>query len=40
MRNYDESVEINQNPSWLYITDHPYKVLIIGGSRSGKIMCY
>ena len=24
------------NPKWRYITDHPYKVLIIGGSGSGK----
>ena len=34
--NYDRSVEINHNPSWPYITVHPYKILIIGGSESGK----
>ena len=36
MKNYDESVEINHNPSKLYIPDHPYRILIIGGSGSGK----
>ena len=36
MRNYDQSVELNNNPNWPYIPDHPYRVLIIGGSRSGK----
>ena len=24
------------NKKWLYISDHPYKILIIGGSGSGK----
>ena len=24
------------NPKWPYIPDHPYKMLIIGGSGSGK----
>ena len=24
------------NPNWLEIPDHPYRILIIGGSRSGK----
>ena len=33
MKNYDQSVEINYNPNW---SDHPHRVLIIGGSRSGK----
>ena len=36
MKNYDESVEINHNPKWLYIPDHPYTILIISSSRSGK----
>ena len=36
MKNYDQSVEINHNPNWHYITDHPYKILIIGSSGSGK----
>ena len=37
MKNYDESIEINHNPNWPYISDHPYRILIIGGSGSGKI---
>ena len=37
IKNYDESVEINHNPNWPYIRDHPYRILIIGGSGSGKI---
>ena len=28
---YDQSVEINYNPNWPYIPDHPYRVLFIGG---------
>ena len=36
MKNYDESFEINHNPNWPYISDHPHRILIIGGSESGK----
>ena len=36
MKNFDQSVKINHNRNWLYIPDHPYRILIIGGSRSGK----
>ena len=36
MKNYNRSDEINHNPNWLYILDHPYMILIIGGSGSGK----
>ena len=36
MKNYDQSVRINYNPNWPYIPDHPYRILIIVGSRSGK----
>ena len=36
IKNYDQSVEINHNPNWPYIPDHPYRILIIGGSGSGK----
>ena len=36
MKNNDESVKINDNLNWPYIPDHPYRILIIGGSRSGK----
>ena len=36
MKNFGESVGINHNPNWAYISDHPYRILIIGGSESGK----
>ena len=36
MKKYDQSVEINHNPNWPYIPDNPYKILVIGGSGSGK----
>ena len=36
MKNYDESVEINHKSNCPYISDHPYRILIIDGSRSGK----
>ena len=36
MKNYDKSAEINHNPNCLYISDHSYKILIIGGLGSGK----
>ena len=26
----------NHNEKWPYILDHPYRILIIGGSGSGK----
>ena len=35
MKNYDQSLEINHNPTWSYIPHHPYRILIIGGSGSG-----
>ena len=25
------------NSKWPYVTDHPYRILMIGGSGSGKI---
>ena len=28
MVNYDQSAEINHNPDCLYISDHPYRILI------------
>ena len=37
MKNYDQSVEINHYPNWPYIPDHPYRILIIDGSGSGKM---
>ena len=36
MKNYNQSVEINHNPNWPYISDHLYRILIIGGLVSGK----
>ena len=36
IKNYDESDEINNNSNWIYIPDHSYKILIIGGTGSGK----
>ena len=34
--NYDQAIAINHNPDWPYIPEHPYKILIIDGSKSGK----
>ena len=39
MINFDECTNENKrkhNPNWPYIPDHPYRILIIGGSGSGK----
>ena len=36
MKNFNQSVEINHNLNWPYIPDHPYRILIIGGSASEK----
>ena len=38
MINFDVTNEnkTEHNPKWPYIPDHPYRILIIGGSRSGK----
>ena len=36
MKNYDQSVKINHNPNCPYNSDYPYRILIIGGSGSGK----
>ena len=36
MTNYDESVEMNHSPNCPYIPNHPYRILIIIGSGSGK----
>ena len=30
-------MKTKHNSKWIYITDHPYGILIIGGSGSGKI---
>ena len=39
MINFDNYVSENKtehNKNWPYIPDHPYRILLIGGSRSGK----
>ena len=39
MINFDGYTNENKrkhNPNWPYIPDHPYRILIIGGSGSGK----
>ena len=33
---YTNENKINHNLNWPYIPDHPYRILIIGGSGSGK----
>ena len=40
MKNYNQSVEINHNPNWPYIPDHPCRILIIVGQDQGKLICY
>ena len=34
--NYTTENKTEHNLSWLYIQDHPYRILIVGGSGSGK----
>ena len=34
--NYTNEYKIEHNPKWPYIPDHPYRILIVGGSGSGK----
>ena len=39
MIKFDDYVNENKttyHKNWPYIPDHPYRILIIGGSRSGK----
>ena len=36
MKNYNESIAINHTPNSPNIPDDPYRILIIGGSGSGK----
>ena len=33
---YTNETKLKHNPDGPYIPDHPYRILIIGGSRSGK----
>ena len=34
--NYTNENNTKHNPKWPYIPDHPYRILITGGSGSGK----
>ena len=39
MINFDDVIKEEKkehNPNWLQIPDHPYRILIIRGSESGK----
>ena len=38
MKNYDESVAINHNANWPYIPNHPFRILIIGGSGKAVVL--
>ena len=33
---YTNENKTEHNPKWSYIPDHPYRILIVGGSGSGK----
>ena len=40
MTNFDDVVKENikeNNPKWLQISNHPYRILIIGDSGSNKL---
>ena len=34
--NYTNEHKSEHNPKWSYTPDHSYRILIAGGSRSGK----
>ena len=34
MKTFDQFVEINHNPNLPFITDYPYRILIIGSSKT------
>ena len=38
--NYTNENKTEHNSNWLYIPDHPYRILIVGGSESEKKMYY
>ena len=37
MKNFDESMKLNHNSDWPYITHYSYRILIVGQSGSRKI---
>ena len=36
--NYTNENKTEHNSNWLYIPDHPYRILTVGGSGSGKTL--
>ena len=38
--NYANENKTKHNKNWPYIPDHPYRILITGGSGSGKQIYY
>ena len=34
--NYTNENKTEHNPNWPYVPDHPYRIVIVGGSGSGK----
>ena len=39
IKNYSESVEIDNNQNWRYISDHPYRILILVVLDQTKVKC-
>ena len=39
MKNYSESVEIDNNQNWPYISDNPYRILILVVLDQAKVKC-
>ena len=37
MKKYDQSVELNYNPNWPHIADHPYRIIRVSGSCKTKL---
>ena len=38
VKNYDKSVKISHNPTWPYISDHHYIIIIVDGSRKTNVL--
>ena len=36
---YTNESKTKHNLKWSYVPDHPYRIVIVGGSRSGKTKC-
>ena len=37
--NYTNENKTKHNSNWPYLPDHPYEIIILGGSGSGKNKC-